>query len=203
MGKTTIVRAVLAVLESEGLSVRLAAPTGRAAKRLAEATGHEASTLHRLLEFDPREGGFQRDARRPLEADALIVDEASMIDIELAAALFAALPPSVRLLFVGDADQLPSVGPGAVLRDLIDSGNVPSVRLTEIFRQVAASRIIQNAHRILRGEMPESDDPDDPRADFFVVAGATPRRPPTPFASSSRAASRGAFGSTRCATCRC
>jgi exodeoxyribonuclease V alpha subunit len=174
VGKTTIVRAVLAVLESEGLSVRLAAPTGRAAKRLAEATGHEASTLHRLLELDPREGGFQRHARRPLEADALIIDEASMIDIELGAALFAALPPSVRLLFVGDADQLPSVGPGAVLRDLIDSGNVPSVRLSEIFRQVAASGIVQNAHRILRGEMPESNDPEDPSADFFIVRRRTP-----------------------------
>jgi exodeoxyribonuclease V alpha subunit len=174
VGKTTIVRAVLAVLESEGLSVRLAAPTGRAAKRLAEATGHEASTLHRLLELDPREGGFQRHARRPLEADAVIIDEASMIDIELGAALFAALPPSVRLLFVGDADQLPSVGPGAVLRDLIDSGNVPSVRLSEIFRQVAASGIVQNAHRILRGEMPESNDPEDPSADFFIVRRRTP-----------------------------
>jgi exodeoxyribonuclease V alpha subunit len=174
VGKTTIVRAVLAVLQSEGLSVRLAAPTGRAAKRLSEATGHEASTLHRLLELDPREGGFQRHARRPLEADALIIDEASMIDIELAAALFAALPPSVRLLFVGDADQLPSVGPGAVLRDLIDSGNVPSVRLAEIFRQVAASGIVQNAHRILRGEMPESNDADDPSADFFIVRRRTP-----------------------------
>jgi exodeoxyribonuclease V alpha subunit len=174
VGKTTIVRAVLAILEREGLSVRLAAPTGRAAKRLAEATGHEASTLHRLLELDPREGGFQRHARNPLVADALIVDESSMIDIELAAALFAALPERIRLLFVGDADQLPSVGPGALLRDLIDCGEVPSVRLSEIFRQAAASGIVQNAHRILRGEMPESDDPDDPKADFFVVRRRTP-----------------------------
>ena len=174
VGKTTIVRAVLAVLESEGLSVRLAAPTGRAAKRLSEATGHDASTLHRLLELDPRQGGFQRDSRRPIEADALIVDECSMIDVELAAALFGALPENVRLLFVGDADQLPSVGPGAVLRDLIESGSVPTVRLSEIFRQVAASGIVQNAHRILRGEMPESGDPDDPRSDFFIVRRRVP-----------------------------
>jgi exodeoxyribonuclease V alpha subunit len=174
VGKTTIVRAVLAVLESEGLGVRLAAPTGRAAKRLAEATGHEASTLHRLLEYDPRQGGFQRHSQNRLVADALIVDEASMIDIELAAALFAALPERIRLLFVGDADQLPSVGPGALLRDLIACGEVPSVRLSEIFRQAAASGIVRNAHRILRGELPVSDDPEDAKADFFVVRRRNP-----------------------------
>ena len=174
VGKTTIVRALLAVLESQGLTVRLAAPTGRAAKRLSEATGREASTLHRLLELDPRQGGFQRDSRRPLEADALIIDEASMVDIELGAAIFAALPEKIRLLFVGDADQLPSVGPGALLRDLLDAGNVPSQRLTEIFRQAAASGIVQNAHRILRGELPETGDTENPAADFFIVRKRTP-----------------------------
>jgi exodeoxyribonuclease V alpha subunit len=173
VGKTTIVRAILGVFGKARLEVRLAAPTGRAAKRMAEATGHEASTIHRLLEFDPRSGAFQRHAGHPLEGDALIVDEASMIDVPLAAALFAAMPSAARLVIVGDADQLPSVGPGAFLRDLIASGSVPVVRLTEIFRQAEQSRIVRNAHRILRGEMPESGGADE-TADFFVV----PRRDP-------------------------
>ena len=174
VGKTTIVRAILDVMQRARLSIRLAAPTGRAAKRLSEATGREASTLHRLLELEPRAGGFQRTANKPLEAEVVIVDEASMIDVPLAAALVAALPDTARLVIVGDADQLPSVGPGAFLRDLIDSGRVPTVRLNEIFRQAGESRIVQNAHRILAGEMPESADPDAPRADFFVVARREP-----------------------------
>lgn len=173
VGKTTIVRAVLAVFESAGLLVRLAAPTGRAAKRLAESTGREASTLHRLLEYDPRKG-FQRAAENPLDGDVVIVDEASMIDVELAEALFAALPPRVKLLLVGDADQLPSVGPGAVLRDLVASGSVPTVRLTEVFRQAEESGIVRNAYRILRGEMPETAEADDPRGDFFIVRRRSP-----------------------------
>jgi exodeoxyribonuclease V alpha subunit len=170
VGKTTIVRAILDVMKRAHLNVRLAAPTGRAAKRLFEATSHEATTLHRLLEFDPRAGGFQVGDQKPLEAEVVIVDEASMIDVPLGAALLSALPDAARLIIVGDADQLPSVGPGALLRDIIDSGVVTTVRLNEIFRQAGESRIVQNAHRILAGEMPESADPDSPRADFFVVS---------------------------------
>ncbi|HVY31629.1 MAG TPA: ATP-dependent RecD-like DNA helicase [Polyangiaceae bacterium] len=170
VGKTTIVRAILDVMKRAHLQVRLAAPTGRAAKRLFEATSHEASTLHRLLEFDPRGGGFQLDADKPIEADVVIVDEASMIDVPLGAALISAMGDAARLVIVGDADQLPSVGPGALLRDIIDSGVVTTVRLNEIFRQAGESRIVQNAHRILTGEMPESADPESPRADFFLVS---------------------------------
>lgn len=174
VGKTTIVRAILNVLGRSHLRVKLAAPTGRAAKRLSESTGLEATTLHRLLAFDPRQGRFQLDPQTPIEADVVIVDEASMIDVPLGAALVAALPTAARLIVVGDSDQLPSVGPGALLRDLIDSGAIPTVRLNEIFRQAGASRIVLNAHRILTGEMPESVDADSPNADFFVV----PRRSP-------------------------
>jgi exodeoxyribonuclease V alpha subunit len=173
VGKTTIVRAAVDVFERERLSVRLAAPTGRAAKRLGEASGRDATTIHRLLEFDPRAMRFQRDEKQPLDADVVIVDEASMIDVPLAAALVAALPTAARLVIVGDADQLPSVGPGAFLRDVLDSG-VAAVRLDEIFRQAGESRIVQNAHRILRGEMPESAPPDDAKSDFFVVPTSDP-----------------------------
>ena len=174
VGKTTIVRAVLNVLGRSRLRVKLAAPTGRAAKRLSESTGLEASTLHRLLAFDPRQNDFQLDSDNPIEADVLIVDEASMIDVPLAAALVAALPTAARLIIVGDSDQLPSVGPGAFLRDLIDSKAIPTVRLNDIFRQAGESRIVLNAHRILHGEMPESVDADSPNADFFVVPRKTP-----------------------------
>lgn len=183
VGKTTIIRAILSVFLGAELSVRLAAPTGRAAKRLFEATGKEASTIHRLLEFDPRQGGFQRDAETPLEVGALIVDEASMIDLLLAEALLAALPPAARLVIVGDADQLPSVGPGAVLRDLIESKALPTVRLNEVFRQAEQSRIVQNAHRIYRGERPESADPEAADADFFII----PRKDPEKAADTVRA----------------
>jgi exodeoxyribonuclease V alpha subunit len=155
VGKTTIVRGVVSILTRKGLRVALAAPTGRAAKRLSEATGAPASTLHRLLEWRPNEGHFGRCADRPLEVDLLVVDEASMLDVRLAADLVAALPPSARLCLVGDVDQLPSVGPGTVLRDVIASGAVPVVRLTEIFRQAAQSLIVLNAHRIHEGEMPD------------------------------------------------
>ena len=169
VGKTTIVRAILTVLDRARLTTRLAAPTGRAAKRLSEATGREASTIHRLLEVDPRTLRFQRNADSPLSLAALIVDEASMIDITLGAALLEALPAEARLVLVGDADQLPSVGPGALLRDLIASGVVPVVRLNEIFRQAETSRIVRNAHRIFRGEMPEGAQADERDSDFFVV----------------------------------
>jgi exodeoxyribonuclease V alpha subunit len=174
VGKTTIVRAIVSVLSSKGQKLRLAAPTGRAAKRLAEATGHEASTLHRLLEFEPRAGDFQRGKELPLEADAVIVDEASMIDLSLMRALLFALSPNARLVIVGDADQLPSVGPGAVLRDLIESRRVPTVRLSEIFRQAEQSGIVQNAHSILHGELPESANAEEPSSDFFIVQRRTP-----------------------------
>jgi exodeoxyribonuclease V alpha subunit len=174
VGKTTIVRAILSVFERARLSVRLAAPTGRAAKRLSEATKRPASTIHRLLEYDPRLRKFALGADRPLDTDALVVDEASMIDLELAVALFSAVPPAARLVIVGDSDQLPSVGPGAVLRDIIDSRVVPVVTLDEIFRQAAESRIVKNAHAILRGEMPESSDPNAPQADFFVISRRDP-----------------------------
>jgi exodeoxyribonuclease V alpha subunit len=134
VGKTTIVNAILRVLAAKGVQMTLAAPTGRAAKRLTEATGMEAKTLHRLLEADPATGGFKRDADNPLDCDLLVVDETSMVDVPLANALLKAVPDGAALLLVGDVDQLPSVGPGQVLADLIGSGALPVVRLTEVFR---------------------------------------------------------------------
>lgn len=172
-GKTTIVRALVHLFEGAGLDVALAAPTGRAARRMAEATGHPASTLHRLLEFSPREGGFRRDEDEPVEADAVIVDEASMVDLELCAALLRAVVPGTRLVFVGDANQLPSVGAGDVLRDLLRSRAVPAARLTRIFRQANESAIVSNAHRILEGESPVSP-AGDALADFYVVPAGDP-----------------------------
>lgn len=169
VGKTTIVRAALQVLDASKLTTKLAAPTGRAAKRLAESTGRAATTLHRLLEFDPKLRKFTRDASKPLEAQALIVDEASMIDLPLAAALFAAVPDPARVVIVGDVDQLPSVGAGAVLRDLIESGSVPVVRLNEIFRQGQDSAIIRGAHSILAGEPPQVADSGEGLSDFFII----------------------------------
>ncbi|HEY4012417.1 MAG TPA: ATP-dependent RecD-like DNA helicase [Polyangiaceae bacterium] len=168
VGKTTIVRAILAVLDHAGVAVRLAAPTGRAAKRMSEATGAEATTLHRLLDFDPKTASFKRDKKRPIEAGAVIVDEASMLDLPTADALAQAIAPGTRLLLVGDVDQLPSVGPGAVLRDVIASNAVPCVRLRRIFRQAAASLIVTNAHRINEGELPVAPPP-GANADFFIV----------------------------------
>ncbi len=150
-GKTTIVRAILELWERLGLRVRLAAPTGRAARRLEESTGRMGTTLHRLLEFSPKEGRFLRDLENPLVCDAVVVDEASMVDIDLAASLLAAVPDGARLLLVGDVDQLPSVGPGRVLADLIDSGALPVARLDAIFRQDGGSLIVDNAHRVLQG----------------------------------------------------
>lgn len=169
VGKTTIVRGIVALWRRAGLAVALAAPTGRAARRLAEATGQPASTLHRLLEWRPQEGAFGRCAGRPLEADALIVDEASMLDVRLAADLLAALAPGTRLVLVGDVDQLPSVGPGSVLADLIASRVVPTVRLTQIFRQAAQSLIVSNAHRINHGEAPDFGAGTAGERDFFFL----------------------------------
>ena len=167
VGKTTIVKAILAVLDRARVDAKLAAPTGRAAKRMSEATKREATTLHRLLEFDPKERRFLRDRKRPIDTGALIVDEASMLDIELANALLNALPDAARLVLVGDVDQLPSVGPGAVLRDLIGSNVVPTVRLTQIFRQAEGSLIVENAHRIQEGLPPQSSE--TPGGAFHII----------------------------------
>jgi len=152
VGKTTIINTILKILGTEKLNVLLCAPTGRAAKRLSEATGMEAKTIHRLLEFDPFLHDFRRGQSNPLEADLVIVDEASMIDVVLMNRLLAAISSRSALMFAGDVDQLPPVGPGFVLADMINSGAVPVVRLTEIFRQAESSMIIVNAHRINRGE---------------------------------------------------
>jgi len=168
-GKTTLIRGVVQILGRKDLQVVLAAPTGRAAKRLTEATGLQARTIHRLLEFTPMTRAFSRNRENPIEADCLVIDEISMLDIELAAALLEAVPPNCRIVFVGDADQLPSVGPGNVLADLITSGTLPVIRLDRVFRQAERSHIVDNAHRVNSGEMPLTDsNPDE--SDFFFVA---------------------------------
>ncbi|MGY0832607.1 SF1B family DNA helicase RecD2 [Azospirillum argentinense] len=173
VGKTTLVNSILTMLKAKGVSIALAAPTGRAAKRLSESTGMEARTIHRLLETDPQAGGFKRDETNPLDCDLLVVDETSMVDVPLMNALLRAVPGRAALLLVGDVDQLPSVGPGQVLGDVIGSGAVPVVRLTEIFRQAATSRIIVNAHRINAGQMPETPKAGED-SDFYFVEAATP-----------------------------
>ncbi len=167
-GKTTLIRGVIDILGAKDKTVLLAAPTGRAAKRLQETTGEAARTIHRLLEFNPKLRNFSRNRAHPLEADVLVVDEVSMLDVELASHLFDAVPPTCRLVLVGDADQLPSVGPGNVLADLISSGRVPVVRLTEIFRQADESLIVHNAHRINRGEMPILSQGEELQDFYFV-----------------------------------
>ena len=168
VGKTTIIDTILRALDRKDVRVALCAPTGRAAKRMAESTGVEAKTIHRLLEIDPVSGTFRRQKAYPLDADLVIADEASMIDIELMRALLDALSPRAALVLVGDADQLPSVGPGQVLADVIASQVIPVVRLTEVFRQAETSRIIAAAHAINHGEVPEgARSPDE--GDFFVV----------------------------------
>ncbi len=172
VGKTTIVNAVLRIVRAKGVRARLCAPTGRAAKRLAESTGLEAYTIHRLLEFDPATGGFRHGRDQPLDTDLVVVDEVSMVDIVLANQLFRAIPDHAALLLVGDVDQLPSVGPGSVLADVIGSERVPTVRLTEIFRQAESSRIVVNAHRINRGESPEYPRPPNRSEGEGAGAGA-------------------------------
>ncbi len=157
-GKTTILKCIIQILEKKQRRILLCSPTGRAAKRMSEAAGREAKTVHRLLEFSPKDGRFKRDQHRPLECDLVIVDEASMLDVVLMNSLLKAIPPAAGLILVGDVDQLPSVGPGAVLRDVITSGLVPVIRLSEIFRQARESQIIVNAHRINRGEFPSCPD---------------------------------------------
>ena len=168
VGKTTIIRAILTILRAKGVAPLLAAPTGRAAKRLSETTGLEAKTIHRLLEFDPKGGGFLRGKELPLECDILVLDEVSMIDVPLMAAVLKAMPDTAALLIVGDVDQLPSVGPGQVLADLIGCERLPIARLTEIFRQARESRIIVNAHRVNRGAMPDLEAPGSD-SDFYFV----------------------------------
>ena len=170
VGKTTIVNAILKILTAKGVRLLLCAPTGRAAKRMTEATGVKAKTIHRLLEIDPKSGGFTRNADNHLDCDLLVVDEASMVDVMLMQALMKATPDDAALLIVGDIDQLPSVGPGQVLADIIGSGAVPVVRLTEVFRQAAASRTIINAHRINQGLMPDLSAPAGDSDFYFVPA---------------------------------
>ena len=170
VGKTTIVNSILRILAAKGVNLLLCAPTGRAAKRMTEATGFEAKTIHRLLEVDPKGGGFKRNNDNPLECDLLVIDETSMVDIMLMQALMKAIPDDAALLIVGDIDQLPSVGPGQVLADVISSGAVPVVRLTEVFRQAAQSRIISSAHKINQGSMPDLAKPEGDSDFYFVQA---------------------------------
>ncbi len=175
-GKTTTLRAVVDLFRVLRLRVELAAPTGRAAQRLSEVAGVEARTLHRLLAYDPGRGRFTHDSDNPLDTDAVIVDEASMLDAPLTAALLKALPAHGRLLLVGDVDQLPSVGPGRVLADIIASGVIPVCRLTQVFRQAEGSLIIQNAHHIRAGQFPKLMQPDGKTTtDCYFVAAETPQ----------------------------
>ncbi|MEY3462625.1 MAG: hypothetical protein RLZZ468_403 [Cyanobacteriota bacterium] len=177
VGKTTLINAILRILAAKRLRIQLCAPTGRAAKRMAEATGLEAQTIHRLLEFDPQAYGFRRNAELPLACDLLVVDETSMVDVPLMASLLAAIPPEAGLLLVGDVDQLPSVGPGQVLADAIASGALAVARLTEVFRQAASSRIITTAHAINAGTIPDlRTPPEGTSSDFYFLPAETPEQ---------------------------
>lgn len=173
-GKTTIIKSVAAAFHLLGLRVSLAAPTGRAARRMREATGFEAKTIHRLLKFDPLTGGFQYNQNSPLEADAVIIDETSMVDVVLMHHLVKAVPRHAALILVGDIDQLPSVGPGNVLRDIIGSGKFAVAALAEIFRQARGSRIVTNAHRINRGEFPDTSTSTE--SDFYFIKEEDPEK---------------------------
>jgi exodeoxyribonuclease V alpha subunit len=173
VGKTTIVNAILRTLAAKDVKLLLCAPTGRAAKRMNEATGFEAKTIHRLLEVDPKGGGFRRDTENPLDCDLLVIDETSMVDVLLMHALLKAVPDKAALLVVGDVDQLPSVGPGQVLADMIASAAVPVVRLTEVFRQAAKSQVTVNAHRINQGIIPDLRKP-EAESDFYFVEADDP-----------------------------
>ncbi|MGZ8929433.1 MAG: SF1B family DNA helicase RecD2, partial [Methylosarcina sp.] len=173
VGKTTLVNSLLKILRAKRLNIGLCAPTGRAAKRLTESTGIEAKTVHRLLEFDPQAFAFKHNEENPLDVDVLVIDEASMMDVALMNQLLKAVPSRAALLIVGDVDQLPSVGPGAVLADIIASGQIPTVRLTEIFRQAATSQIIVNAHKINQGQMPQAESGGE-ASDFYCIHADTP-----------------------------
>ena len=175
VGKTTLINTIIKLVSDTDLEISLCAPTGRAAKRMSETTGREARTVHRLLESDPSMGGFKRDEEDPLTCDYLICDEASMVDVPLMHALAKALPDKCALLLVGDIDQLPSVGPGRVLGDIIESGVVPVVRLTEIFRQAQESRIILNAHKINKGKLPDLEKPEGDSDFYYIEAGGENR----------------------------
>lgn len=174
VGKTTIVKAIVHLARLVHRKVSLAAPTGRAAKRLGEATLSEAMTLHRLLEYLPHEGGFQRGPSNPLDADLVVIDEASMVDAQLFRAVLGAVRPGAQLVLVGDVDQLPSVGAGSVLADVIDSEAATVIRLTEIFRQAAQSKIVVSAHKINSGELPELETPAGAEADFYFIGRDDP-----------------------------
>ena len=176
VGKTTLIQAILQILAARRLRLQLCAPTGRAAKRMAETSGLEAKTIHRLLEFDPQGYGFRRGPELPLDCDLLVVDETSMVDVPLLASLLAAIPSSAALLLVGDVDQLPSVGPGQVLADVIASGAIAVSRLTEVFRQAASSRIITSAHAINAGHLPDLRPPADGDSDFYFAPADTPEQ---------------------------
>ena len=173
VGKTTIVNSILQILAAKAVKLLLCAPTGRAAKRMKEATGMEAKTIHRMLEIDPKSFGFKRNEESPLDCDLLVIDESSMVDVSLMHALLKAVPDHAALLIVGDIDQLPSVGPGQVLADVIGSGAIPVVRLTEVFRQAAQSKIITSAHRINQGQLPDLTKPDG-ESDFYFVPAEDP-----------------------------
>ena len=173
VGKTTLVNSILTIMTAKGVKPLLCAPTGRAAKRLSESTGLEAKTIHRLLEVNPLNGQFKRDADNPLECDLLVADECSMIDVPLANQLLKAVATATAMILVGDVDQLPSVGPGQFLADLIDSGAVPVIRLTEVFRQAATSRIVRSAHQINRGIFPSLPEKGED-SDFYLVAAEEP-----------------------------
>lgn len=172
-GKTTTTQGIIAALKAMGLRILLAAPTGRAAKRMSEATGMEAKTIHRLLEYNPKDG-YKRNDDNPLEGDALIVDECSMIDLLLMNNLMKAIPAGMRLVLVGDIDQLPSVGAGNVLRDIIDSKRIPVIRLTRIFRQAQESRIVMSAHAINKGVFPDTSN--GKNTDFFFIQQEDPEQ---------------------------
>ena len=179
VGKTTVVDAIVRVLAAKGLQIVQAAPTGRAARRMSEATGRDAHTIHRLLAFDPSSGGFKHDADNPLERDLFIIDETSMLDLPLAHQLVRAIPGHAAVLLVGDVDQLPSVGAGCVLRDIIESRAVSVCRLDQVFRQAAESQIVQNAHRVNQGQFPQlkqrAPDGTEP-GDFYFVEAEDPER---------------------------
>jgi len=168
-GKTTIIKAVVAIFDKEEKRVLLSAPTGRAAKRLSETTGKEAKTIHRTLEFNPKLGVFRRNQRHPLNGEAIIIDEFSMVDLALMSSLVKAVPPAMRLIMIGDKDQLPSLGPGSLLRDIIDSQKVPVVRLNEIFRQEKESLIVLNAHRVNQGQPLIYPPREEKNADFYFI----------------------------------
>ena len=173
VGKTTLVNSILRILAAKKVRLLLCAPTGRAAKRMTETTGHEAKTIHRLLEINPKTGGFRKNEESPLDCDLLVVDETSMVDVVLMNSLLKAVADHSAVLFVGDIDQLPPVGPGQALADIIASGAVPVVKLTEVFRQAAQSQIVQSAHRINSGQMPDLLAPRN-ATDFYFVEASGP-----------------------------